>query len=97
MTATVFSSPEPELGIVSSDAPMVVGNPALIRRGEIRRKPAWMIAAPVAVAALAAVGIVVAVGHHHAQPANQQVAQAALAPTPPPMAVTRPSRSTRRP
>jgi hypothetical protein len=88
MTATVFSSPEPELGIVSSDAPMVVGNPALIRRAEVRRKPAWMIAAPVAVAALAAVGIVVAVGNHHAQPASQQVAQAAPAPTPPPIAAS---------
>ncbi len=80
MTATVFSSPEPDVAIQSSDAPMVIGNPDLIRRAEVRRRPAWMIATPVAVLALAVAGIVVAVGHRHAPPATLQVAQTAPPP-----------------
>ncbi|HZL00997.1 MAG TPA: hypothetical protein VFC47_13985, partial [Caulobacteraceae bacterium] len=79
MTYTSFSSSEPVAGIEPSEAPMVVGNPALMRRETRPGRPAWMIAAPVAILALAAVGGIVAATHHRAQPVVQQVADASPA------------------
>jgi hypothetical protein len=77
MTATVFSSPEPDVVITPPGAPLMpMANPAIIRSAQGRRRPAWMTAAPIAaVAALAIGGLLVAT--HHKAPAARQVAEVA--------------------
>jgi hypothetical protein len=86
MTATVFSSPEPDVVITPPGAPLMpMANPAIIRSAQGRRRPAWKTAAPIAaVAGLAVVGLLV-VTHHKAPVARQvaEVAPAALSPAVP--------------
>ena len=88
MATTVFSDSEPQVAPPPSDSPMVIGNPALIRRLEgSRRRPAWMVAAPLGVLAVAAAGAAILLTHNTPGRATSPLATAV---SPPPTLIPTP-------